>query len=287
MRRSVSVYIAILLFVFPQMTIIGEEQSIMKVHFIDVGQGDSILIQTPTNKTILIDGGSAKAGQKVVNYLENLQIKELDLILSTHPDIDHIGGLPHVLKSIRVHKIIDSGKLYTTKTYFKYMNQIKLHKIPISTARKGEHIHVDSSLKIKVLNTYEWRKNNNQSSIVLKVTYGEIDFLLMADVEKEQEKALKEEYNLEADIVKIAHHGSRTSSSLEFLQAVNPKIALITYSKKNKYGHPVQQVIENLNKVNALIYSTAVFGNIVIQTDGKSFFIITEKSPIKGLLKTS
>lgn len=287
MRRYIFLYIAILLFAFPQMTITGDENYLMKVHFIDVGQGDSILIQTPANKNILIDGGSPKAGQKVVDYLEKTNIKKLDIIIATHPDIDHIGGLPHVMKSVKVDKIIDSGKFYTTKTYFKYMNQIKQDHIPITIATKGEYIHIDPSIKMKVLNTYERRKNNNQSSIVLKITYDDIDFLLMADVEKEQEKELQEQYNLEADIVKIAHHGSRTSSSLEFLQEVNPKIALITYSIKNKYGHPVHRVIENLNKINALIYSTAVFGDIIIQTDGKNFFIITEKSPIDGLLKTS
>lgn len=287
MRKVTFIFIVVLLFFSPQMPISSERQSIMNVHFIDVGQGDSILIQTPAKKTILVDGGSPKAGPKVVDYLKKLQIEKLDLMIATHPDIDHIGGLPHVMKSIQVNELIDSGKFYTTKTYFKYVNQIKQNNIPIVTATKGEYIHIDPALKIKVLNTYERRKNNNQSSIVLKITYDDIDFLLMADVEKGQEKELQAEYNLKADIVKIAHHGSRTSSSLEFLQEVNPKIALITYSKKNKYGHPVQQVIENLNNINTLIYSTAVFGDIIIQTDGQNFFIIPTKSPIDGLLKTS
>lgn len=287
MRKFTLLFVAILLFLIPAHRIDGEEQSLMHVHFIDVGQGDSILIQTPAKKTILIDGGPPKAGQKVIDYLDHLKIEELDLIIATHPDIDHIGGLSDIMKSIKVKKIIDSGKFYTTKTYFKYINQIKQDKIPIETATKGENIHIDPSLKIKVLNTYEQRKNNNQSSIVLKITYDNIDFLLMADVEKEQEKELQKEYNLQADIVKIAHHGSRTSSSLEFLQEVDPQIALITYSKKNKYGHPVKRVIENLNYINAYIYSTAVFGNIMIQTDGQNFFIIPEKNPIDALLKTS
>src|SRR5690625_3302589 len=262
MRKSMLIFIAIILLIFPQTIINGEEQSLMNVHFIDVGQGDSILIQTPTKKTILIDGGSPKAGKKVVAYLKELEINKLDLLIATHPDIDHIGGLLHVMKSIMIEEIIDSGKFYTTKTYIKYLNQIKQSDIPKTTAKKNQNINVDPSLNIKVLNTYEPRKNNNQSSIVLKITYDQIDFLLMADVEQKQEKELQEAYNLEADIVKIAHHGSQTSSSFEFLQAVNPKVALITYSRKNKYGHPVQQVIQNLNNIQALIYSTAVFGDI-------------------------
>src|SRR5690554_797804 len=109
MRKYLFGFIAILIFTFPQTITNSKEQSIMNVHFIDVGQGDSILIQTPTKKTILIDGGSPKAGEKVVTYLQKLQIKKLDLIIATHPDIDHIGGLPHIMKSIKVEKIIDSG----------------------------------------------------------------------------------------------------------------------------------------------------------------------------------
>src|SRR5690625_2797851 len=125
------IFISFLLFLFPQMTVNSHGQALMNVHFIDVGQGDSIFIQTPAKQNILIDGGSPKAGQKVVDYLKNLQIKKLDLLIATHPDIDHIGGLPQVMKSIKVDQIVDSGKFYTTKTYFKYMNQIKQNKIPI------------------------------------------------------------------------------------------------------------------------------------------------------------
>lgn len=286
MRKLIFPFVVFLLFISLQSNVNGEERAIMDVHFINVGQGDSILIQTPANKNILIDGGSPKAGQKVVDYLKKLDIAKLDLLIATHPDIDHIGGLPQVMRSIKVNKIIDSGKFYTTKTYFKYMNHIKQAKIPLTTAVKGEYIHIDPSIKIKILNTYERRKNNNQSSIVLKITYDDIDFLLMADVEKEQEQELRKEYQLEADILKIAHHGSRTSSSLEFLQEVNPKIALITYSKKNKYGHPVQQVIENLYRIQTSIYSTAVFGDIIIRTNGQHFFILPEKNPIDGLLQS-
>lgn len=287
MRKLMLVFVVISLLIFPKTIVNSEEQSVMNVHFIDVGQGDSILIQTPTKKTILIDGGSPKAGKEVVSYLEKSHIKKVDVLIATHPDIDHIGGLSDVMKSIKIGEIIDSGKFYTTKTYLKYRNQIKQAKIPITIAKKDQNINIDPSLNIKVLNTYEHRKNNNQSSIVLKITYGEISFLFMADVEKEQEKELQEEYNLKADIVKVAHHGSQTSSSLEFLQEVNPKIALITYGKQNKYGHPVQRVIQNLNKINATIYSTAVFGDIIVRTDGQRFFIIPEKNPLDGILKAS
>ncbi|PAV28117.1 competence protein [Virgibacillus profundi] len=255
----------------------------MRVHFIDVGQGDSILIQTPSKKTILIDGGPPKAGKKVVSFLESKQIKTIDLLIATHPDIDHIGGLPQVMKSVKVKQILDSGKLHSTKTYARYINQIYKQDIPIKIAKKNEHITVDSMLKIKVLNTYEKNKSNNQSSIVLKISFKEIDMLLMSDVEIEQEKSLLESQDLQSEIIKVAHHGSNTSTSLGFLQEVNPQIAILTYSKENDFGHPVDRVVENLYKVNATIYSTAAFGNVEIRTNGMDYFVIPQRDPINNL----
>ena len=113
--------------------------------------------------------------------------------------------------------------------------------------------------------------------------YQDVSFLLMADVEEEQEKNLMEKYDISADILKVAHHGSNTSTSSAFLQKVNPEIALITYSKNNDFGHPVNRVIKNLDKADSLIYSTAVFGDVVITTNGNKYYIYEEKSPYEGL----
>lgn len=268
-----------------QAPIYSAENPEMDVHFIDVGQGDSILIETPSNKTILIDGGPPESGKKVVSYLEKRNIDKIDLLIATHPDIDHIGGLSHVIKNIKVSKILDSGKIHSTKTYARYLYQVRKHNIPIYIAKQNEEVKVDPLLKIQILNTSGKNKTNNQSSIALKVSYQEIDFLLMSDVERKQEKKLQERFNLEAEIMKVAHHGSNTSTSLEFLKHVKPKVAVLTYSKSNDFGHPVNRVIENLYKINALIYSTAAFGNVVITTDGKDYFVIPEKNPAEGILK--
>lgn len=263
----------------------AEQQPEMKVHFINVGQGDSMLIETPSDKTILIDGGPPESGKKVVSYLKKHNVKKIDLLIATHPDIDHIGGLTHVMKSIKVAKVLDSGKLYSTKTYARYMKQIDKQKIPLEVAKENELIKLDRRMTIRVLNTYSGKRNNNQSSIALKISFKDIDFLLMADVERKQEKRLLSKYNLEADILKVAHHGSNTSSSLDFFKKVKPKVAILTYSKQNNYGHPVDRVIKNLNKINANIYSTAVFGDVVISTNGENYCILPEKSPIDGLLE--
>ncbi|APC47244.1 ComEC/Rec2 family competence protein [Virgibacillus halodenitrificans] len=270
---------------FPASSYAKERQMDMEVHFIDVGQGDSILIQTPQNKNILIDGGPPDAGERIVSYLKKEGIKSIDLLVVTHPDVDHIGGLPHVMGQIPIKKIVDSGKLHTTRTYGKYVRQIRKQEIPVQIAKIDDQLKVDSELKIQILNAFEKMKTNNQSSIVLKLTYNKMDFLLMSDVEIEQEKEFIKKHNLQAEILKVAHHGSNTSTSLGFLKEVSPQVAILTYSKQNDYGHPVDRVIRNLTKVNSFIYSTAAFGNIVIRTDGINYLVEPEQHPVQKMIE--
>lgn len=255
----------------------------MKVHFINVGQGDSMLLQTPNGKNILIDGGPPDSGKQVVRYLNEHNVSKLDLIIATHPDFDHIGGLPQIMKQIKVERVIDSGKIHTTRTYTRYLNQIRKQEIPFQIAKENKKINIDPNLDILVLNAHEKSKNNNESSIVLKITYQEIDFLLMGDVEREQEREFLEKYDIKAEILKVGHHGSNTSSTLRFLETVRPKVAILTYSKQNNYGHPVNRVIANLHRIQSQIYSTAAYGNIVIETEGKNFYLFPEKNPMQGL----
>ncbi|HEX6593029.1 MAG TPA: MBL fold metallo-hydrolase [Bacillota bacterium] len=270
---------------FPQEVTYSKNIQEMKVHFIDVGQGDSIFIQTPNDKHILIDGGRPESGKRVVAYLKQQQVKTIDLMIATHPDIDHIGGLPYVMKHIQTNEILDSGKTHTTKTYGRYVREIHKQNIPVTIAQENKTIKIDPLLQIRILNTYGTFKNNNQSSIVLHVNYDEVDFLFMSDIEHKQEKDLLSTYDLRANVIKIAHHGSKTSSSMKFLQQVNPNIAILTYSKQNDFGHPVKRVIHNLNRVHAHIYSTAVFGDLVIWTEGKNYYVFPKKNPINGILE--
>lgn len=261
----------------------SDEISDMQVHFIDVGQGDSILIKTPHNKHILIDGGPPEAGKKVVAYLRKHLVETIDLLIVTHPDIDHIGGLVAVLKQVNVERILDSGKLHTTRHYAKYIQQIQKQKIPVKIAEQDKKINIDPLLDIEVLNTYKQFRTNNQSSIALKVTYKKVDFLFMADVEIQQERQIMKKTKVDTEILKVAHHGSNTSTSLAFLREIKPNEAILTYSKNNHYGHPVKRVVKNLHKVKANIYSTAALGNIVIRTNGDTYLVIPEKEPLDSL----
>jgi len=283
-RFLTSSIIIFLLFISP-LTIHAQVQPGMQVHFIDVGQGDSILIQTPSEKTILIDGGPPKAGKKVVSYLKDQDVETIDLMIATHPDMDHIGGLIEVMKHFKVSQIMDTGKIHITKVFINYISQIRKQEIPVKVAERNEQIKLDPLVDIDILNAYGKAKSNNQASIVLNVSYGEMDFLLMSDVGKKQEKELLKNGNIEAEILKVAHHGSKTSSTYNFLKEVNPQTAILTYSKENDYGHPVDHVIENLNKVDATIFSTAAFGDLVISTNGQSYLLMPRETPISKLVK--
>ncbi|RYG73263.1 MBL fold metallo-hydrolase [Lentibacillus lipolyticus] len=286
MQRHLNIFILIMIIastIIIPVQINAQQQPDLDVHFIDVGQGDSMLIQTPSGKNVLVDGGRPKAGKKVVKFLKKQNVGKIDLMIATHPDIDHIGGLIQVMKAFEVKRILDTGKMNSTRTYARYVSQIIKQQIPIDIARQNDLIKLDPKLKVRILNTNKGSKSTNKSSIVMKVTFKELDFLLMSDVAKEQEKKLLKKYELDAEILKVAHHGSHTSTSLEFLQEVDPKAAILTYGKNNDFGHPVDRVMENLRKVDTAIYPTATFGNITVRTNGKGYVILNEKSPTSSL----
>lgn len=285
MQRQIIMWIlsVIIFLLIGTPVVYAEEHPEMDVHFIDVGQGDSILVQTPSGKNILIDGGSPDAGKQVVAFLKEHDVEKLDLMIATHPDIDHIGGLPDVMKSVEVDRIVDTGKIHSTRTYARYISQVLKRQIPIEIAERNDLLKIDPRLKIRILNTHNGSQTNNESSIVLKVTFKNMDFLLMSDVEKEQEKRLMKQHDLDAEILKVAHHGSHTSTSLEFLREVSPNAAVLTYGKDNDFGHPVKRVMGNLQKVGTAVYPTAAFGDVTIRTDGQGFIIFHEKNPLSSL----
>jgi beta-lactamase superfamily II metal-dependent hydrolase len=243
----------------------------MEVHFIDVGQGDSILIKTPNGKNILIDGGKKRSDILVPLYLMEAGVSQVDLMVATHPDADHIGGLVDVLKTLPVNQVLDSGATHTSQTFLEYLSLIDEKNIPFKVAKDGEFIELDSSLKIQVLNTYDEGEDNNEGSVVLKVSYNDIDFLLTGDADTQAEQEMVEKYYVEAEVLKVGHHGSDTSSSLSFLQEVSPEASILSYGEGNQYGHPHSVVVDRLLSVGSQVYSTATSSHIVVDTDGNTF----------------
>ncbi|SNZ16274.1 Metal-dependent hydrolase, beta-lactamase superfamily II [Terribacillus aidingensis] len=254
-----------------------EEAGKLLVHFLDVGQGDSILIETPSHYTILIDGGNREAGEEVITELHNRGVEKLDLLVATHPDIDHIGGLLPVLEEIEVENVLDSGKLYTTKTYQRYTELLEEKNIPVTIAEEGTYVTLDPLLSIQVLNANHLDASNNQASMVLRLTYRTVDFLLMSDAEAEQEENIGRTFEVESEVYKVAHHGSRTSNTLDFLKKVQPVYAVVSYGRDNQLGHPTKEVVQNLRKTGAVLYSTAKGGTISMETNGLSCKISSEK----------
>lgn len=240
----------------------------LRVYFLDVGQGDAILLVLPNHKTMLIDGGPPEHGQELIWKLHYYGVEKLDLIVSTHPDIDHIGGLVGVIQEIPVKRIMDSGKKYDSFTYYSYLKSIHSMQVPFYIAKEGQFIPLDPMVSIRVLNNGLDKRENNESSIILKVTFGKADFLLTGDADVEIEERVSQKYDVTADVLKVGHHGSYTSTSAAFLQKVSPMYAVITYEKGNDYNHPHKSVVKRLEKKHITILRTANLGDIKCETDG-------------------
>ncbi|MCL1698533.1 MBL fold metallo-hydrolase [Lysinibacillus sp. BPa_S21] len=275
MKKIIVVLLCIFLLVGCTEALNSEKVSVtagheMRVHFIDVGQGDSIFIESPNGKTMLVDGGVKGAGQQVVSYLKELGVNKLDIVVATHPDADHIGGLIPVLNSIDIGQFYDSGKVHTSQTFEEMLTLIDTKNIPYNVPKTGDSIAFDDDIKVKVLNANENARDNNDASIVLKIAYGNVSFLLTADAGIALEKEMMK-YDVKATILKAGHHGSNTSSSVEFVQAVHPEVAILSYGEGNKYGHPHAEVVERLQAIGSKIYATAEAGTVIVSTDGVNY----------------
>ena len=234
------------------------------VHFIDVGQGDATLIEYEKIH-ILIDAGNNGAEEKIMKYLALQQIETLDLVIATHPDVDHIGGMAEILNTYEASLIIDAGVNHTSKTYRQYEQAVKaqLKQGAFYLMAEPFKIQLATNLTFEILPTKDTYTDRNNHSIVSKLSYGEIDVLFMGDAEIEVEHDLLNS-NISAEILKVGHHGSLTSSTPEFLNRVTPEVAIISAGRQNPYGHPHRCVTNRLKRQHASIYTTAEVGDIVL-----------------------
>ncbi|MFN7250078.1 MAG: MBL fold metallo-hydrolase [Anaerobacillus sp.] len=241
------------------------------IHFIDVGQGDATLLQGP-NFTVLIDAGRHDRND-VVPYLTSVGVKELDLLIGTHPHADHIGQMDKVMQAFPVKEVWMSGDSHTSKIFERVLNAIFEHEVEYYEPRAGEQFDI-GSLHIRVVNPVELTGDLHDGSISLVATYGDISILLTGDAEKQTEAAMldrKEAIN--AHIFQLGHHGSSTSSTEKFVKEVNPEIVIYSAGADNSYGHPHQEVIELFSTLHIPMYGTIKNGTIVISTDGLAYTI--------------
>lgn len=239
----------------------------LRVNYIDVGQGDSIFIQLPNNESMLIDAGEAFEADNVINYLNNLGIKKIDYVVGTHPHTDHIGGLEEVINTFDIGSIYMPRASSTSKTYEDLLTAISNKGLKVKTAKSGVVVLDDNNLKLEFIapNSDNYSELNNYSA-VLKLTYLDNTFLFMGDAETLSENEITS--NVDADVIKVGHHGSDSSSSLEFVKKVSPEYAIIMVGEGNSYNHPYQSIIDRYESVGAKVLRTDLDGNIVCDSDG-------------------
>jgi len=244
----------------------------LKVHFIDVGQGDAILIDLDETE-VLIDGGGRSLG--VTAYLESHVSGSLEVMIATHPHADHIGGLIEVLDDFDVKEIWLNGDTSTSNTYSDFMAKVNAEGAEVSEARRGDTIVVDS-LVFHVLHPIAPLVSDiNDNSTVVMLSYGEIDFLFTGDATTESENSMIADGVLaDIEILKVGHHGSRYSSSQAFLDIVGPEVAIYMAGANNRYGHPHEATISALEDIGAEVYGTDVCGTIIVVTDGNEYTLI-------------
>ena len=255
---------------------INTNNNLLKVHYLDVGQGDSIFIELPNNETMLIDAAESYQSENIINYLKNLNYQKIDYVIGTHPHTDHIGGLKDIINTFEIGKIYMPKVVSTTKTYESLLMAIKDKNLKINTAKAGTSIIDTDALKINILapNNSTYTELNNYS-VVTKITYGTTKFLFMGDAEKLSENEIKE--NVTADVIKIGHHGSNTSSSIDFIKKVNAKYGIISVGLNNKYNLPKEETITNWKNSGTKIYLTSINGTIRASSDGTNIKIESEK----------
>lgn len=243
----------------------------LSIHFIDVGQGDAVLIQFPSGQNMLIDAGSNAYASTVISYLQRLGVQKIDYCVGTHPHEDHIGALDDVISAFPVGHVYLPKVVHTTRAFENLLNAISDKGLRIREAKAGVSIDVgeQASALIVAPNSSSNYLDLNDYSVVIKVTYGQTSAIFTGDADKASEKEMvASDFDLQADVLKVGHHGSRTSSNQEFLDKVQPEYAIIPVGTGNTYGHPHLEAVERLTQLGATIYRTDLMGSIVFHSDG-------------------
>ena len=250
--------------------------SLVRVHFIDVGQGDATLIDCGTTE-VLIDGGDNAAGSTVVSYLKPYVDGKLDYLIATHPDADHIGGLDDVLKAYQVGTIIDSGCPATTRSYRDYLTAAQNEAGASISYSRSVHYDLGRNSALYLIDTGSDWDNANDNSVVCQLIAGNVQVLFTGDMTQDVEKARLGLFG-DIDVLKVGHHGSAYSTSAGFLQVVQPEYAVISYKVGNDYHHPAKSALRRLLEAGATIYGTGKSGSVVLTTDGTSYTFNTSKA---------
>lgn len=250
----------------------------LEINYIDVGQGNAVLIKS-NDKTLLIDGGNRSNSSYYYNFIKNKNVKKIDYMIASHYDEDHIAGLISILENYEVSNVLCPNYKKDTKIYKSFKKSLKKSNANIVYPKKGDEFNI-SDANIQILWPNEYKKGvDNDNSIVVKLRYGNMSFLFPADASTNvEDQLIYSGFNLKSDVLMLGHHGSKYSTSKQFLKEVDPKLAVISVGKNNRYGHPSSRVLKILNDKNIKILRTDKDGDISIKCDGKKIKITTKKS---------
>jgi beta-lactamase superfamily II metal-dependent hydrolase len=266
---------------FPRTPLPGGEP--MTVLYLDIGQGDSTLIQSPGGKIMLIDGGNgaSDANEVILPALRELGASKIDILVVTHPDQDHIGGLPEIIESFPVDRVFLTGQLHATQTYERLLLAIRDEGLTAVQTRVGTPLDFDPALTVQILSPTDEQVDSddtNNASVVIRLSYGNVRFLFLGDAEEEAETVmLASGAAMQAQILKVGHHGSRTSTNQPLLEAVKPVVGIISAGADNRYGHPHPEVLNLLKGAGVDTFRTDQQGSIRVTTDGSSYEVFTER----------
>lgn len=260
----------------------GVEQPLLEIVFIDVGQGDAVLVKSPDGRYLLIDAGEYKNVGAVVEELKSRKVDKLDCVIATHPHSDHIGGLSKIIRDWPVGMVYDIGKAHTTSSYRFFLEAVRASSARFAVARQGVSFKLGSSVTVSFL----WPQSPlpsdlNDASAVIYVKYLQFDALFASDVGIEPEAALIRSGKLpDVELLKVGHHGSRHSSSTAFLKACSPEVAVIQVGAGNDYGYPQADALARLKAAGATVFRTDKDGTVLVQSDGASWSAITDKGTV-------
>lgn len=263
----------ILIIIIISLLIPSGKNNYLSIHTIDVGQGDSILIQTPNSKNILIDGGDDNSYNIVSSYLKKQNVKRIDYIIATHFDSDHIGGLDNIIDKFNVSNIYAPNYESDTVSYQNLISSCVNKNLNLQYLKEGDFINIEDNINLTVLAPSYIQEENNLNSIVFRIDYKNKSFLFTGDAEASNEMSIINSYELnDIDFLKVGHHGSSSSTTSEFIEEVSPDVAVISCGYKNQYGHPHRSTLDTLEKNNVLTYRTDILGHVVFYSDGDTIF---------------
>lgn len=248
-------------------------EKLFSVHIIDVGQGDSIFIQTLEDKRILIDAGDEEAEHTVYSYLKRRGVKKIDVLIATHPDTDHIGSMDYIIDKFKISHFYMPNAKTDSEAFYNLLDSCKEKNLKIEYLTKGDRLKIDSSTTMEILSPSTITDKNNLNSIVSLLNYKGYEFLFTGDAEKENESEILSSCNLpDIEFLKAGHHGSSSSSTDEFIEKLKPEAVAISCGYNNDYGHPHRSVLDTFRENGAVVYRTDKNGSLVFYCDENGIF---------------